>query len=552
MKASQVHESWAGSSSSEDTDRSICSSGRSSIKYARNISSTSSDAGQEHEHKPGQELQSRQEPPGVTDHFSDSAVPGKFERRDQLVCLWPGCRSETIFWRTADLEEHYRAVHSSNLRRFECPRSRCARKGLNGFAWADRLYEHMQFYHGHDLPKNSKRAGYSEKAKLLQPLSEISQAVTDHCFEDSKVCEHRDYSREYPRTDQEGYLLRNLERVWKSDNGEPLEPLLKSSQEIANDITGSSALLQRDPNGALESSLEGRSKKVRYSIIGRHFASLSVGSKTESNLPRLMSAEHEIPTSQIAAEGARSAASTSAEYTPEEGHFDMDVDTLVGDPPVLPVEANDFQDTHNSKSEPAINVKITHPAAMAVSLGIDELGPDGSESATEFNKQPAQRIDTHNTNNSRRFNVLLHNHVALTEWKSILSLIRKHYAEIMGPQNTGSVELLAHGNTPTVCVTCQYPERLQRTRLEDIIRPLGFPYLVGQGYIQRSGGDGVNLHTAANSSSDISGTCNQLARAFQYGPALYGHYMLRPDFGASIGVHDLAALEAARVSLGVM
>jgi hypothetical protein len=84
-------------------------------------------------------------------------------------------------------------------------------------------------------------------------------------------------------------------------------------------------------------------------------------------------------------------------------------------------------------------------------------------------------IDSRNTDKTRRFNVLPRNHMALAGGSHLM--IRRHYSEIMGPQNMGSVELLAQGDTPTVCVTCQYPGRLQRTRLEDIIRPLGFPIL---------------------------------------------------------------------------
>jgi hypothetical protein len=73
-EASQVHGSRAGSNFSEDTDRSVYSSGPSSLKYASSISSTSSDADQEHEHKSeqGSKLEYTQESSVDTNRSSSS------------------------------------------------------------------------------------------------------------------------------------------------------------------------------------------------------------------------------------------------------------------------------------------------------------------------------------------------------------------------------------------------------------------------------------------------------------------------------------------------
>lgn len=424
------------------------------------------------------------------------------------MCLDPGCTSDATFWRAGDLARHYRTVHRANLERFDCPQLRCSRKGDHAFARKDHLIEHLRSYHGQNLPKNSNRAGNSSKRKLLKALSETS---------------------------------------WES-----------------GDDTTSDSTVPQDTDEDLQISLEDSFIKYDESILQHHHAA-SVVRNSMSNLSRLMSAAggghggFEIASSQASSVAGRSRISASVEDTPglplwtwcpEEGLFDMDQDNVDRDPTVLPVETNKHQDVHTGELDPAVDAELADSTPVVTYLGINKIRPDDSKADTEFAQLPAQHIDSRNTDKTRRFNVLPRNHMALAEWKVILSLIRRHYSEIMGPQNMGSVELLAQGDTPTVCVTCQYPGRLQRTRLEDIIRPLGFPYLIGEGYIQRSGGDENYLDGADSTSSDATGTCNQLARTFQFGPALYGHHMLRPDCGASVGVQGLAALEAARVSLG--
>lgn len=160
------------------------------------------------------------------------------------------------------------------------------------------------------------------------------------------------------------------------------------------------------------------------------------------------------------------------------------------------------------------------------------------------------------------FAVLEAGHWTLEMWPSIAENIRGRYRDIMGVGNMGSVNLLSCGNSgskgtnpqgspapgsPAVCISCKYPDRIDRSLLQEILGPLkDLPIVVGSGSVRRSAYD-ENCCTP-------KGTCllcqgKMLASAFAYGPAAYGRYMQRPDCGASIGVNDIG-LERERVSLG--
>ena len=160
------------------------------------------------------------------------------------------------------------------------------------------------------------------------------------------------------------------------------------------------------------------------------------------------------------------------------------------------------------------------------------------------------------------FAVLEAGHWTLEKWPSIAENIRGRYRDIMGVGNMGSVNLLSRGNSgsdgtnsqgspapgsPAVCISCKYPDRIDRSLLQEILGPLkDLPIIVGSGSVRRSAYDEICCTP--------EGTCllcqgKVLASAFAYGPAVYGRYMQRPDCGASIGVNEIG-LERERVSLG--
>ncbi len=74
----------------------------------------------------------------------------------QYICLEPGCSSTAQHTRAADLARHQRTVHRIT-ERFDCPRTRCTRKGERAFSRSDHLLEHLRSYHGEDIPKGEKR-----------------------------------------------------------------------------------------------------------------------------------------------------------------------------------------------------------------------------------------------------------------------------------------------------------------------------------------------------------------------------------------------------------
>lgn len=405
----------------------------------------------------------------------------------------------------------------ANVERLDCPRLNCSRKGDNGFTRRDHLTEHLRYYHGYEYSQKPARADTPFEAKLPEPLSEISDEDIDKVVKCSRLqCRNVFLKRHDFTKHVQSHIDSNLERAkGKSPDtrkGDCMEPFSETLLGNADKSTSDSAMSQ-EPHRMLTVSPDENSGNVGYSTIRRHFAKLSVESKSNLRL------SHPSPSINGGSEVVRNQEDLSRELVNR---------NLCG----------------------TAETELVDPTGGAASTRSYKRQYENPMPDTGVARVPAQYVDSRNTVTTREFDVLPRDDKTMTAWKLILSSIRRQYSEIMGPQNMGSVELLALGDKPTICVTCQYPERLRRSKLEEIISPLGFPYQIGAGYINRSGGDGFVPHLAGNFFPETTESCNQLARAFQSGPALYGHYMLRPDCGASIGVHGLAALEAARVSLG--
>jgi len=94
---------------------------------------------------------SRTNPPGPNESPENHPPQNR-----QYICLEPGCSSTAQHTRAADLARHQRTVHRIT-ERFDCPRTRCTRKGERAFSRSDHLLEHLRSYHGEDIPKGEKR-----------------------------------------------------------------------------------------------------------------------------------------------------------------------------------------------------------------------------------------------------------------------------------------------------------------------------------------------------------------------------------------------------------
>ena len=78
-------------------------------------------------------------------------APSERETKVQWACLAPSCIG--VFTHKAGLERHVRTVHILDLPRYDCPKSRCSRKGEYAFTREDHLKEHLRNYHREKLPK---------------------------------------------------------------------------------------------------------------------------------------------------------------------------------------------------------------------------------------------------------------------------------------------------------------------------------------------------------------------------------------------------------------
>lgn len=198
---------------------------------------------------------------------------------------------------------------------------------------------------------------------------------------------------------------------------------------------------------------------------------------------------------------------------------------------------------------------LTSSSSSLRSKHVRETAHDSDHNVTSPHSTPTNIIESE-TDKKPSFDVLEAGHWTLEIWPSIAENIRTRYRDIMGIGNMGSINLLAYSSvespasgSPAVCISCKYPDRVNRSVLQEILGPLkDLPIIVRPGSIRRSGCEEEDCFcTPKEKCLPCQGKI--LASAFEFGPAAYGRYMQRPDCGASIGVND-SGLDRARVSLG--
>lgn len=196
---------------------------------------------------------------------------------------------------------------------------------------------------------------------------------------------------------------------------------------------------------------------------------------------------------------------------------------------------------------------LTTSSSSLTNKHVRETANDSGHNVTSSHTNPTNIIES-DTDEKPSFDVLEAGHWTLEIWPSIAEKIRTSYRDIMGIGNMGSINLLACGSagspapgSPAVCISCKYPDRVNRSVLQEILGPLkDLPIIVRPGSIRRSACEDSSCRPEAKC---LPCQGKMLASAFEFGPAAYGRYMQRPDCGASIGVND-SGLDRARVSLG--
>ena len=73
-------------------------------------------------------------------------------KKNEYPCLYPGCNSrQTIFRRPADLERHYRKIHTSEGRiEYRCDYAKCHRIS-DPYSRKDHFRDHLIQYHKEDM-----------------------------------------------------------------------------------------------------------------------------------------------------------------------------------------------------------------------------------------------------------------------------------------------------------------------------------------------------------------------------------------------------------------
>lgn len=130
-------------------------------------------------------------------------------------------------------------------------------------------------------------------------------------------------------------------------------------------------------------------------------------------------------------------------------------------------------------------------------------------------------------------------HPKSRNWRQMVSSIRDSTQAILGSGNGGAIELFCVDGDSTVCVTCWHPSKVDQKILAQCMKPLGLPIVISRGRIRKSMG---GHHPEDSTSVGRS-------RFRETKPPIHGHYMRRPDCGASLGVSE-GPLSPWKVSLG--
>lgn len=224
-------------------------------------------------------------------------------------------------------------------------------------------------------------------------------------------------------------------------------------------------------------------------------------------------------------------------------------------------DSDQYPATRSACEEISKDISLATSPSSLTSEHITETANESDHVVTSPHSTPSSIVELE-THNMSSFEVLEAGHWTLETWPSIAENIRIRYREIMGAGNVGSINLLScssPGSTglnlqdspapasPAVCISCKYPDRVNRSLLQEILGRLkDLPIIVRSGSILRSGFE-ENCCSMGESCAVCQG--KMLTSAFKLGPAAYGRYMQKPDCGASIGVND-PGLERERVSLG--
>lgn len=132
-------------------------------------------------------------------------------------------------------------------------------------------------------------------------------------------------------------------------------------------------------------------------------------------------------------------------------------------------------------------------------------------------------------------------HPKSRSWRQMLPHIKASTRDILGTGNGGAIELFCVDEVPTVCVTCWDPSKVNHNILATCMEALDLPIVITKGKIRRSMDD--HERSLDNSAS------NDKTRFFEAMPPIHGHYMRRPECGASLGVSE-GPLSPWKVSLG--
>jgi hypothetical protein len=97
---------------------------------------------------------------------------------DRTFCPHPDCRDENgqpkkHFSRKADVTRHIKSRH--DVKYIDCPKSKCERKGRQGFTRRDHLTEHLRGFHNAKLPKRqSINKGNANKKKIRRVSGQLA------------------------------------------------------------------------------------------------------------------------------------------------------------------------------------------------------------------------------------------------------------------------------------------------------------------------------------------------------------------------------------------
>lgn len=301
-------------------------------------------------------------------------------------------------------------------------------------------------------------------------------------------------------------------------------------------------------------------KQAEFPIYPRHFKPASTPDAFQSTRR-----EHELPAIEL--DFSRNALQGTPNELGDTKRSKYKTEGIKHNPSSQKLRKNSDQYPASTSTCEGISKDIslaTSPSSLT-SEHITGTANDSDHVVTSPHSNPSKIVELE-THNMSSFDVLEAGHWTLEIWPSIAENIRIRYREIMGVGNVGSINLLScssPGSTglylqyspapaspaasPAVCISCKYPDRVNRSLLQEMLGKLkDLPIIVRSGSILRSGFE-ENCCSVGESCNVCQG--KMLTSAFKLGPAAYGRYMQKPDCGASIGVND-PDLEHERVSLG--